>query len=126
MIVQDAQLGGLDGAWETWCDQKYPGDAAMIAKCKAQPLGFLSSPPWTDVGALERGLPKDSIINTIFAPPSPAPPPVVNPGPLYPTGTANVASLFGVPKTVLIAGAVILAVGVGAVVMSKRRRSRRR
>src|SRR5687768_4422810 len=53
-------FGAFGGEWETWCDNKFKSDPENLVKCKSQPMGPFTLAPWTDVGAIQRGLPKPS------------------------------------------------------------------
>ena len=110
-------FGASDGDVATWCQNKFPNDPTLQAKCSANNFPISISPPWTDLGAILRGIPKSSaLVDLVNAgaggstyPPGYIPPPV-DPG------------IFGIPTTILVAGGAVLAIGVGAMVLSKRKR----
>ncbi len=111
-------LGAFGGEWETWCEQKYPGDPAMIAKCQSQPFGPLTLAPWTDVGALQRGLPKPQslLVNLVGG--------AATPSTSAPMVTNSSEGLFGIPRTAMLAGLGVLAVGVGAMLIAKKKKKK--
>lgn len=118
MIVQrQLSLKGFGGTWESWCDSKFPGDPGNLQKCKAQPFGPLTLAPWTDVGAIQRGIPKPEsfIVNAVTGGSAPAP----SGGDSMPMQ----ASMFS--PTMLIGGAV-LAGGLGIAYYLKNKRGSRR
>lgn len=121
MIVDN--FGAFGGEWEDWCASKFGNDPTNLAKCNSKPMGFVTLPPWTDVGALQRGIPKPgSVIVDTFGPQadsaSIAPPPSA-PSSSSSSAGSDVGDLFGVPKKVLLIGAGVLAVGVLAIVLTK-------
>lgn len=68
MIIQDYY--GFGGTWENWCDNKFANDSSNLAKCKA----WAPFPPWTDLGALMRGIPKpESVVVSVLQPSAPQP-----------------------------------------------------
>lgn len=122
MLVQRSMsLRAFAGSWETWCDNKFPGDAATIQKCKSQPFGPFTLAPWTDVGAIQRGIPKPEsfIVNAVTG--GGAPPPGDSGSG---DGGMAQASMFS-GNTMLIGGAV-LAGGLGLAYYLKFRKGSRR
>lgn len=112
-----AQFSQFGGAWEDWCDQKFAGDPANLAKCK----GWSPFAPWTDVGAAMRGIPKPgSLLNIVTGQPSVQPAGGVPPPDAY-AAPASSGSVFGIPRKLFIGGVAILGAGALAVALSKRK-----
>lgn len=122
MLVQRSlSLRAFAGDWETWCDNKFPADPGNLQKCRAQPFGPLTLAPWTDVGAIQRGIPKPEslIVNAVqgggVAPASGS----------GDTGGMAQASMFS-SSTMLIGGAVLAGgLGLAYYLKFKKRGSRR-
>ena len=99
------RLSGFGGAWEDWCDQKFPSDPTNLTKCKA----WGPFPPYTDVGAIMRGIPKpSSLVVSILQPSAPVPydePPAPKPPPVK-------TDILGIPKTVFMVGGGLLVAGL--------------
>ena len=111
-------FNAADAAVSEWCANKFPGDLAMQAKCSQNSFPMSLSPPWTDLGAILRGIPKNSLLvdlatqaqggGTVYSPPPVAP--------------ASGDGIFGIPNTIMIVGGGVLAIGLGALVLSRRKR----
>lgn len=125
MITDYTKLESFGGAWEDWCANKYSNDAINLNKCNSKPMGFLTLAPWTDVGALQRGLPKPGafIVDT-FGPGTSPTSPVETPAGTEPADDdeINIGGLFGVPKKALWIGVGVLGVGLAAVLLTKKSR----
>lgn len=105
--------GAFGGEWETWCDQHY-SSPANNGKCKSQPAGPFSFAPWTDAGKFIRGLPAND--DPVTAPtPTPTPGTTTTPG-------ASGSSWLDQNKTIVLAGAGLVAVGLLAFGMKGRRK----
>lgn len=115
-------FNAADSEVASWCAQRFPGDPTLQMKCSQNQFPMSVSPPWTDLGSILRGIPKPSSVlvslvegaggsgagETYYAPaPKPA---------------SSSAGIFGVPTAILVAGGAVLAVGVGAMVLSRRKR----
>ncbi len=122
IVANRPQFRSFGGTWETWCENKFSGDAENLTKCNAKPYGPLTLAPWTDVGALQRGIPKNSLLSTVV---TAASAPATEEEAVYePRATsASGEGLFGVPRMALYAGAAVLVVGVVAFSMTKKRKS---
>lgn len=105
-------FGPTNARVDAWCDEKYPAPQDN-KNCKGCML-----PPWTDVGAVVCGLPKAGLVAmaTSLATSTPGAP-SVPPG--APPSTEE--GIFGLPKTVVYVGGGVLALGVVAMVLAKRR-----
>lgn len=110
-------FNAADGDVADWCANKFPGDLAMQAKCSQNAFPMSVSPPWTDLGAILRGIPKDSLLVGAVQGGSGYQPP-----PPRPSSGSPGAGIFGIPTAIMIAGGAVLAVGVGAMVLSRRKR----
>jgi hypothetical protein len=107
-------------SWETWCQNKFASDGVNLQKCMSKPFPIGTfSPPWTDIGAIARGIPKPSsfLVNLVGG---------GTPTPVVSTAVpASQAGLFGVPRTIAIAGALVLVGGLGLASYMKTRRGGR-
>lgn len=126
IINRQLSLGALNGDWETWCDNKGAQGAfgpEMVAKCKSQPFGPFTLAPWTDVGALQRGLPKPEslLVATVQGG-------TVSANPVKPPSAPQTmnAGLFGVPRTIMLAGGAVLLGGLAFAAWKKSKRKGRR
>jgi len=119
-----------EGSWEAWCDCMYQMDEAMRTRCRAPMIGA----PWTEVGGIMRGLPRQpggliaDALATAF--PGMAQPTISDPNEVQQdpemTETTQDQGIFGLPTTVLYVGGGVLAVGLAALFLSKRRGSKKR
>ncbi len=125
MIVQHrVGLGSLgDMSWEQWCDFTFGANPELNQKCHNKPMGIFTAAPWTVVGAMQRGIPKlnngeivDALGQIIGSGAGTAQPPT---SPSIFTGVG----ILGIPKTVLIIGGGVLALGLIASVASRKSRS---
>lgn len=111
----DCPAGGNESSW---CDCMWPAPDPLNSKCKSTPIGMLTPKPWTIVGAQLRGIP-----HTATGLPS-----------LLPIGTgvgttggsggapaSSSSDLFGIPRTILLVGGGVLALGVLTAIVMKRR-----
>jgi len=101
----NSQLAGFGGTWEDWCDGKFSNDPTNLGKCKAWSV----FPPWTDAGALMRGIPKSGSI----LPQPPVEPDYTPPG-YTPGGVAAKSS------GLLYVGLGVAALGILAVVAGRK------
>jgi hypothetical protein len=99
---------GFAGAWEDWCDTKYAADPGNLSKCK----GWSPFAPWTDAGALMRGIPKSGSLIVSMLQPTPASLPTTS---MPPVST----EAMGTSKTMLMIGGGLLALGVGVVLFKR-------
>ena len=110
------------GSWEQWCNCVFDTDGALAEKCKSQPMGPFTLPPWTNVGAIQRGIPDptlDQLATDIGNTAGALLPGVISiitgrpmPGTYPPGGQQQQAQssdlVLGVPKLVLVGGAGLL------------------
>lgn len=121
IITRQVSMSAFSGAWETWCENKFKGDATNLTKCQSQPFGPFTAPPWTDAGAIQRGLPKPQSLLVSL---------VQGGGSEEGGGESEQpvsmdAGLFGVPRTIMLAGGAVLVGGLVFAAMKKKRRGRR-
>ncbi len=115
------------GSWDVWCDCMYPAsaDPALNAKCRGKPMSFLTLAPWTDVGAVQRGLPKeiDPLTQGLLS--AAGIKPQISPGAPQAAAatrtTVAAAGIMGLSQSTLWVGGAVLALGVGALLYSRRR-----
>lgn len=99
-------------SWEAWCDCSFSADDPNFSKCYSKPMGLLTAPPWTTIGAAQRGIPQD---------PTPWEQLVeVDPGDAA-APSPDISSGFGIPSKVLLVGGAVLVAGVLALSMKKGR-----
>lgn len=146
---------GPGASWEAWCDCVYPAlqaGAEINTRCKSKPFPVgMVTPPWTEVGAGARGIPKPgsavaaataglvSIAATILPPNivQGPPPGAVTALPPVQSGVSSSSSgsiaaggaggatdegIFGIPKTIAFVGGGVLLLGVAALAFSGKRR----
>lgn len=123
MIVDEVfsrtAYAGFSDAWEDWCSKKFAGSPELIAKCNSKPMGFLTLAPWTDVGALQRGIPKGGLVDAATG--------LLTGGGGAAAGSvppAQDAGIFGLPPQVMWLGLGVFAIGVGGLALKKSRRKR--
>lgn len=114
----------VGGDWDAWCECMYPytADGALNVKCKSKPMSFLTLAPWTDVGAIQRGLPKaNSPITAAAALLFPGQGSQVQPTMQPLTQPAAAEGIMGIPKGLMWLGGAVLATGIGALVITRKR-----
>jgi hypothetical protein len=115
-------MGFGDMSWEAWCDQTWGSNPEINQKCHNKPWGIMSAAPWTEVGAIQRGIPKlnPSLVTDFLS--------VVGTGgaatPAQSGGFFSTSGngIFGIPKMVLYVGGGVLVLGVIASVATRRGR----
>ena len=110
-------FGAADAEVSTWCATRFPYDPELQMKCSVNTLPASVAPPWTDLGAILRGIPKpdSALVNLVGGNTAGG---AYIPGEPVPVGDG----IFGIPMTVMLAGGAVLAIGVGAMVLSRRKR----
>jgi hypothetical protein len=136
--------------WDDWCNCVFPAGSDLNNRCKSKPfpVGFVT-PPWTEVGAGARGLPKPGslvaslttagvqIVSNITGGAVQGPPqppltltlPPVQGGTGASTNASSTStptsasepepSIFGVPRTIAYVGGGVLVLGVLALALGK-------
>lgn len=113
-------FGASDADVSSWCVNRFPGDPVLQAKCSQNSFPMSVSPPWTDLGSVLRGIPKpSSVIVSLVESGSGGSTPYM---PTTPPASSSSAGIFGIPSAIMLAGGAVLAIGVGAMVLSKRRK----
>ena len=112
-------FNAADADVQSWCQQRFPDDPAMQAKCSVNSFPMSVSPPWTDLGSILRGIPKPSSLLVTTAEGGAG---GSGYGPPRPPAASTSSGIFGIPTTIMVAGGAVLAIGVGAMVLAKRRK----
>jgi hypothetical protein len=113
-------FGAADAEVASWCASKFPHDPTMQAKCSVNTLPMSLSPPWTDLGAILRGIPKPGSLIVGLVGGGQGSPGYTPRAP--PPSSSSGSGIFGIPSTIMLAGGAVLAIGVGAMVLSRRKR----
>lgn len=144
---QDKECPLTPSDWDGWCNCVFPAGSDLNARCRNRPFPVgLVTPPWTEVGAGVRGLPKPgSLVASLTASGTqiisnltggavqgpPQPPmvtalPAVQPGGVAVTTTTatttngmDESAIFGIPKTIAYVGGGVLVLGVLALALGK-------
>lgn len=115
-------MGFGEMSWEEWCDKTWGGNPELLSKCKSKPWGVLSAAPWTEVGALQRGIPKSnpSLVTDIISAAGGS----FTPGGNQPINVTT-DGIFGIPRMVMYVGGGVLALGLLAAVATRSKRRRK-
>jgi hypothetical protein len=110
------RYAGFGESEAEYCDRRYP-DQPNNSICKSRPYGPLTPAPWTDAGALVRGLPKpwSPIVNAVTIGPggSAAPPSGVN------SDNSVISKASMTPGFLALAAFAV--VGIGAAIFMKKK-----